>query len=93
MDDGYLGDASDGLMTRSAAYLFEQAQHRTDGCRYSFRCGICRWWWACVQGREGMQQVLAAVPCTWPLCLREGTVVPCARLGCSQSALQLSRLL
>jgi hypothetical protein len=38
MDDGYMGDSNDGVMTRAAAYLFEQMRRRNDGCKYSFRC-------------------------------------------------------
>ena len=37
MDDGYCGDSNDGIMTRSAAYLFDAVARRNDGCKYSFR--------------------------------------------------------
>lgn len=42
MDEGYLGDSDDGIITRSLMYLFEQLAARGgaaagDGCRYSLR--------------------------------------------------------
>ncbi len=41
MNEGYLGDSDDGIITRSLMYLFEQLAARSgdagDGCRYALR--------------------------------------------------------
>jgi len=42
LDEGYMGDSDDGIITRSVMYLFEQLAGRSsgaggDGCQYSLR--------------------------------------------------------